>query len=103
MFPNVIYNTVNQIHDARAKYDVYLISMPAAEGNLKIQKQWTWLYNDVHCMFFHDLQWRHSVISWARGYKTFFMLNSTEHEILNAHKYENMKKSSFFQSQISRE
>ena len=26
--------------------------------------------------------------TWARGYKTFFMLNSVEHEILNAHKYE---------------
>ena len=25
---------------------------------------------------------------WARSYKTFFMLNSAEHEILNAHKYE---------------
>ena len=24
---------------------------------------------------------------WARGYKTCFMLNSAEHEILNAHKY----------------
>ena len=24
---------------------------------------------------------------WPRGYKTFFMLNSVEHEILNAHKY----------------
>ena len=27
----------------------------------------------------------------SRGYKTFFMLNSIEHEILNAHKYENIK------------
>ena len=27
-----------------------------------------------------------------RGYKTFFMLNSIEHEILNAHKYKNIKK-----------
>ena len=35
------------------------------------------------------------------GYKTFFMLNSVEHEILNAHKYKNIKKSSFFQAQIS--
>ena len=26
----------------------------------------------------------------ARGYKTFFMLNSVEHEILNAHKYKNI-------------
>ena len=32
----------------------------------------------------------------ARGYKTFFMLNSTEHEILNAHKYKNIKKFGFF-------
>ena len=31
----------------------------------------------------------------ARGYKTFFMLNSAEHEILSARKYENIKKSSF--------
>ena len=28
----------------------------------------------------------------ARGYKTFFMLNSVEHEILNAHKYKIIKK-----------
>ena len=27
----------------------------------------------------------------ARGYKTFFMLNSAEHGILNAHKYKNKK------------
>ena len=26
-------------------------------------------------------------LPWPRGYKTFFMLNSFEHEILNAHKY----------------
>ena len=27
-----------------------------------------------------------------RGYKTFFMLSSVEHEILNAHKYKNIMK-----------
>ena len=32
-----------------------------------------------------------SAKSWPRGYKTFFMLNSAEHEILNTHKYENIK------------
>ena len=32
----------------------------------------------------------------ARGYKTFFVLNSVEHEILNAHKYKNIQKFSFF-------
>ena len=42
-------------------------------------------------------------ISRPRGYKTFFILNSVEHEILNAHKYENIKKFSIFQAQISLE
>ena len=32
----------------------------------------------------------------ASGYKTFSMLNSPEHEILNAYKYENIKNFSFF-------
>ena len=33
---------------------------------------------------------------WARGYKTFFILNSADHEILNTHKYTNIKKFSLF-------
>ena len=33
----------------------------------------------------------------ARGYKTFSMLNSAEHEILKARKYEIVKKFSLFQ------
>ena len=41
--------------------------------------------------------------SWPRGYKTFFMLSSAEHKIINAHKYKNIKKYSFFQAQISLE
>ena len=32
----------------------------------------------------------------SRGYKTFFMLSSVEHEILNAHKYKNIKKIGLF-------
>ena len=35
-------------------------------------------------------------VIWPRGYKTFFVLNSIEHEILNAHKYKNIKKFGFF-------
>ena len=38
-----------------------------------------------------------------RGYKTFFVLNSVEHEILNAHKYKNIKTLSILQAQISLE
>ena len=40
---------------------------------------------------------------WPRGYKTFFVLNSVEHEILNAHKYKNIKKFGFFKAQLSLE
>ena len=32
----------------------------------------------------------------ARGYKTFLLFNSAEHEILNAHKHKNINKFSFF-------
>ena len=39
----------------------------------------------------------------ARGYKTFFVVNSVEHEISNAHKYRNIKKFSCCQAQISGE
>ena len=35
--------------------------------------------------------------------KLFFVLNSVEHEISNAHKYKNIKKFSFCQAQISGE
>ena len=34
--------------------------------------------------------------TWAQGYKTLFMLNSVEHEIVNARKYKNIKKFGFF-------
>ena len=36
-----------------------------------------------------------SAVSWPRGYKQNFMLNSAEHELLNAHKYKSIKKSIF--------
>ena len=45
----------------------------------------------------------HREITWPRGYKTFSMLNSVEHEILNAHKYKKIKKFGFFQAQLSLE
>ena len=32
----------------------------------------------------------------ARGYKTFFMVNSAEHESLNAHKYKNYQEIQLF-------
>ena len=37
-------------------------------------------------------------LTWARGYKTFAVLNSVEHEILNANKYKDIKKFGFFLS-----
>ena len=44
-----------------------------------------------------------NVIIRLRDFETFFMLNSAEHEILNAHKYKNIKKLSIIQAQISLE
>ena len=41
------------------------------------------------------LSFLHLRVVWARDYKTFFVLNSVEHEILNAHRYKNIKKFSF--------
>ena len=38
-----------------------------------------------------------------RGYKTFFVLNSVEHEILDAHKYKNIKKFGIFKAHLSLE
>ena len=38
-----------------------------------------------------------------RGYKTFFVLNSVEHEILNARKYKNIKKLGISKAHLSLE
>ena len=55
--------------------------------------------NDKHHICKHsNIECEHSdyssnrCITWPRGYKTFFMLNSTEH----AHKYKNIKKFGLF-------
>ena len=38
---------------------------------------------------------------WPRGYKTLFVLNSIEHDILIAHKYKDIKIFGSFSTQIS--
>ena len=43
----------------------------------------------------------HVISPRPRGYKTFFMLNSAAHEILDAQKYKYIKKFIYFQAQIS--
>ena len=37
-----------------------------------------------------------TVQTWPRGYKTFLMLNSVEHEILNAYKYKKYQEIQIF-------
>ena len=44
----------------------------------------------------HCLHMSPNLDIWPRGYKTFFVLNSVEHEILNAHTYKSIKKFSAF-------
>ena len=46
---------------------------------------------------------RNGTKSWPQGYKTFFMLNLVEHEILNAHKFKNIKEFGLFNAQLSLE
>ena len=48
-------------------------------------------------VFYHRTDLILSVLlePWARGYKTFFILNLAGHEISNAHKYKNIKNSAF--------
>ena len=59
-------------------------------------------FEAVMCQKDRDLI-RNQYGPWPRGYKFFFMLNSLEHENLNAHKYENINKFSIFRAQISLE
>ena len=51
----------------------------------------------LDCM--HDIvsMWLEGAIP-SRGYKPYFMLNSVEHETLNAHKYKKSRKSTFLGS-----
>ena len=44
------------------------------------------------CLLFHKIGFD----VWPIGYKTFFMLNSAEHEIFSANKYENANNSWHF-------
>ena len=71
-----------------------LVTKEIRDGGDKITLQLSY-----PCSFNFDF----SRMTRARGYKTFFMLNSAEHEILNAHKYKNIKNFSIFRAHISRE
>ena len=43
-----------------------------------------------------DVQNAESQLTWPRGSQTFLMLNSAEHEIVSANKYENANNSCHF-------
>ena len=78
---------------------------PCLELNFMVTKVFEPLQFDCICTrvsrLFCDVNV--NVENWPRGYKTFFMLNSVEHKILNAHKYKNINKFSIFPAQISPE
>ena len=72
----------------------------------KLVKMLTLFASNLATFFFSVFcQIEHKKIKhiWPRGYKTFFVLNSVEHEILNAHKYKNIKKFGIFKAQLSLE
>ena len=58
---------------------------------------WKSDYSTPHTRFFKDIAMK----SWARGYKTFFMLNSAEHEICPANKSQITDNCKFFHAKHS--
>ena len=69
----------------------------------------SWNFLHFHCFYDSTIEIHKAskkiYISFSRprGYNTFFVLNSVEHEILNAHKYKNIKKFGLFKAQLSLE
>ena len=51
------------------------------------------IFSLIECL---DQKQKRTCNTWPRGYKTFFMLNSTKHGFLNVHKYKDIKKFGFF-------
>ena len=49
----------------------------------------------------YDIHVKCDLEIWPQGYKTFFMLNSAEHEISNAYKYKNCRKFSIFSLRLA--
>ena len=68
------------------------------EVNKNFRKKSCLFFFWLRCMFYKVCAARHilKIQTRLRGYKTFFLLNSVEHEILNAHKYKDIKKFDFF-------
>ena len=64
--------------------------------------QFDWLVLSVYSHE-HSVSIHITMLTRPQGYKTFFVLNSVEHEILNAFKYKNIKKFGLFKAQLSLE
>ena len=86
-----------------SKYVFFII---ANTGNVKIVKRSTVLPRGTVISLSSgkiSICKKSGLIRLPRGYKLFFMLNSAEHEIVIAHKYEIIVKFCTFQAQISLE
>ena len=78
--------------------------MTAQTGHSSIVRCFLCMFHSLKDFITYENQsWEYFLHYWPRGDKTLFVLNSVEHKILNAHKYKNIKKFSFFQVQISGE
>ena len=56
----------------------------------------SYMHNKLQSQAISREEESHKFRIWHRGYKTFSMLNTAEHEILNAQKYKNIMKLGFF-------
>ena len=91
----------------------YILDYFCGKLNIQLERKFSSAYISTYfthkaksASFFRGIQKKHPFVvvtalaTRSRGYKTFFMLNSIEHEILNAHKYKKVKKFCFLQAQI---
>ena len=71
-----------------SKYCIYILVLLALLANMAKLRKYFIVLNEIP--FVTCLLPSQSLSKiWPRGYKTFFVLNSTEHEIFSADKYEN--------------
>ena len=85
-----------------------LISEKQGSSTIVRDKSWKCLTEEIEvlsrwtecCSELYSMRFIATMQFWVRGYKTFSMLNSAEHELSNANTYQNIKKFSIFQAQI---
>ena len=101
--PRNLYNSLKSIRENT------LFCLPVLSNAARYAKITMFVFSTrMYLRYAGHLVWSKDKFSsfigtWPRGYKTFFVLNSIEHEILNAYQYKNIKKFGLFKAHLSLE